>query len=426
MDYQNDETITSPRIVENVVSVGFPGFSNTDSSDYNSPSYDGSDAHVLSVCDNKRFPPELHQTLLEFVLAFLVEQPDDVIDYAVNHFTRLQEKRKNAGTAVSGVISEESGGEGGPSKIRDLAVRRQSVFAESYTPDDDDEGYEFIEKSPDQLERLWNSIKKLVIFRSLDKEERDQIMNAMFEKHVSQDQVIIQQGDDGDFFYVIESGKFKAVKDGIDVYFYNNTGIFGELALLYNTKRAASIIALSDGLLWALDRATFRRILFSGAFKKRKIYNDLLLSVPMFSVLTEYERMKVADALTTKYFNKGDIIMKQGDAADGMYFIEEGRVSIYKNRDDGRSDVLVGKVTKGQYFGELALLTKEHRRATVKADCDVKTAFIDKDSFERLLGKCVDVLAHGITDYNLKDPKLIEYLSISLVKMKANNDNEIK
>lgn len=66
---------------------------------------------------------------------------------------------------------------------------------------------------------------------------------------------------------------------------YENKGSFGELALLYNMPRAATIKAKSDGLLWAMDRQIFRRIVLKSAFKKRKMYEELIEVVPMLKTL---------------------------------------------------------------------------------------------------------------------------------------------
>lgn len=66
---------------------------------------------------------------------------------------------------------------------------------------------------------------------------------------------------------------------------YEHKGSFGELALLYNMPRAATIKAKSDGLLWAMDRQIFRRIVLKSAFKKRKMYEELIEVVPMLKTL---------------------------------------------------------------------------------------------------------------------------------------------
>lgn len=102
-------------------------------------------------------------------------------------------------------------------------------------------------------------------------------------------------------------------EDNKHVHTYENRGSFGELALLYNMPRAATIKAVSDGQLWALDRQTFRRILLKSAFRKRKMYEALINSVPMLVALQPYERMNLADALVPKCFSSGEQIIKQGN-----------------------------------------------------------------------------------------------------------------
>lgn len=64
--------------------------------------------------------------------------------------------------------------------------------------------------------------------------------------------------------------------------------------------RAATIKAIKEGSLWAMDRQTFRRIILKSAFKKRKMYEALIESVPMLKTLQPYERMNLADALVPR------------------------------------------------------------------------------------------------------------------------------
>ncbi|XP_029735197.1 cAMP-dependent protein kinase type II regulatory subunit isoform X3 [Aedes albopictus] len=290
--------------------------------------------------------------------------------------------------------------------VNRYASRRKSVFAETYDPeaDDDDDGARAIfPKTDEQRSRLCDSVKNILLFRSLDKEQMNEVLDAMFEKKVKAKDYIIKQGDDGDNFYVIESGIYKAYvgEDQKHIHTYDNSGSFGELALLYNMPRAATIQAETDGQLWAMDRQTFRRILLKSAFRKRKMYEALLDAVPMLKTLQSYERMNLADALIPKTFAKGERIIKQGDAADGMYFIEDGKVSIRIQQDAG--EVEISMLEKGQYFGELALVTHRPRAASAYAVDNVKVAFLQTDCFERLLGKVLDVMLRGMKHYRYVD-----------------------
>ncbi|XP_016968021.1 cAMP-dependent protein kinase type II regulatory subunit isoform X1 [Drosophila biarmipes] len=348
-------------------------------------------------------PEELKEVLLQFSISFLVEQPPDVIDYAVEYFTKLQAERPSVSHtdhSTDDQLSVNSQDADAEPPVM-ASSRRKSVFAEAYDPeaDDDDDGATAVfPKTDEQRARLVESVKNVLLFRSLEKEQMNQVLDAMFERKVQPGDYIIRQGDDGDNFYVIESGVYKVFINDKHINTYNHTGLFGELALLYNMPRAATVQAETSGLLWAMDRQTFRRILLKSAFRKRKMYEELLNSVPMLKALQNYERMNLADALVSKSYDSGERIIKQGDAADGMYFIEEGTVSVRMDQDD--AEVEISQLGKGQYFGELALVTHRPRAASVYATGGVvKLAFLDVKAFERLLGPCMDIMKRNIDDY---------------------------
>ncbi|CAH1266245.1 cAMP-dependent protein kinase type II-alpha regulatory subunit-like isoform X2 [Branchiostoma lanceolatum] len=295
-----------------------------------------------------------------------------------------------------------------PKRILDsYKRRRQSVCAERYDPDADDEDDDkkvVHPKSDLQRNRLAQAVANILLFKSLDPEQMQEVLDAMFERKVIPDEHVIDQGDDGDNFYVIDSGTYNIfVKiDGADKHVgsYDNTGSFGELALMYNTPRAATIVATSDGILWALDRQTFRRILLKNAYKKRKMFENLLDNVPMLKTLEQYERMKVADALMTQIFEDGEVIIRQGDSADCMYFVEDGVVRIaMKNKDDPDKELEVTRCKQGDYFGELALVTNNPRAASAYAVGKTKVARLDVHAFERLLGPCKELMKRNIELY---------------------------
>ncbi len=166
-------------------------------------------------------------------------------------------------------------------------------------------------------------------------------------------------------------------------------GSFGELALMYNAPRAATVIsAEASCLLWALDRITFRRILMDSTFQRRRLYESFLEEVPILSTLTKYERSKIADALETQKFPAGTTIIKEGDAGEAFYLLESGEAEAYKSDTEGP----VKDYQKGDYFGELALLNDAPRAASVVSKTEVKVATLGKDGFQRLLGPVESIM----------------------------------
>lgn len=284
--------------------------------------------------------------------------------------------------------------------------RRTSVSAESMAPTTDSNYVKVvIPKSAEQTSRIQASIKNNFLFRSCDEEQYSDVVAAMAEKRVATGEEVIKQGGVGDFFYVVEIGTLDVFvsRNGapmVKVTDYGPGGSFGELALMYNAPRAATVIASSDCVLWALDRVTFRRILMENTSRKRRMYEQFLEEVDLLSSLEVYERHKIADALESLQFNDGDVIIKQGDVGDNFYLLESGEVSITRTDEKGVVHQLPG-IKKGGYFGELALLNNEPRKASIIAKGKVKVATLGKKAFVRLLGPVVNIIRrNAASNYN--------------------------
>uniref|UniRef100_A0A9J7XA25 Protein kinase cAMP-dependent type II regulatory subunit beta n=2 Tax=Cyprinus carpio TaxID=7962 RepID=A0A9J7XA25_CYPCA len=380
-------------------------------------------------------PEGLTELLQSFTVEVLRNQPGDLLEFALQYFTRLKENETRggafgnelnsaarAGKAVNFIeeamqIDSENGEEEDDDDEEFVApvinrfVRRASVCAEAYNPDEDEEEREprvTYPKTDEQRQRLQEACKDILLFKNLDQEQMSQVLDAMFEKVVVTGEHIIDQDDDGDNFYVIERGTFDIMlkADGTTrtVGSYDNRGSFGELALMYNTPRAATIIATSSGALWCLDRLTFRRIIVRNNAKKRKMYEAFIGTLPLLTSLEVSERMKVVDVLSTKVYNSGEQIIAQGDLAESFYIVESGHVRITMKRSKSQNDtedeeVEIATCSRGQYFGELALVTNKPRAASAYAMDNVKCLVMDVQAFERLLGPCMDIMKRNIANY---------------------------
>lgn len=223
------------------------------------------------------------------------------------------------------------------------------------------------------------------------------VINSLEERSVKEGTEIIRQGDEGDYFYIVEEGTVEYFVDHQKVNTSGPGSSFGELALMYNSPRVATVMATSDCILWALDRITFRKILLGSSFKKRMMYDELLKSMPILKSLTTYDRAKLADALDTEFYEPGQVIVKEGDVGENFYLIEYGDCDVSK-KDQG----IVAHLKAHDYFGEVALLNDLPRQATVTARTKTKVATLGKSGFQRLLGPAVDVL-------KLNDPTHMEH-----------------
>lgn len=181
---------------------------------------------------------------------------------------------------------------------------------------------------------------------------------------------------------------------------YSQGDAFGELALLYNAPRAATIISKGSSVLWSVDRSTFNHIVKDAAAKKREFYEDFLSSVKILQNMELYERSKLSDGLKEESFGPGEYIIREGDSGDVFYFVESGEAIATKTIEAGKPPQQVMQYKKGDYFGERALLKNEPRAANIVAVTDVKVVFLDRHSFKRLLGPLEGILSRNMDIYN--------------------------
>jgi len=156
------------------------------------------------------------------------------------------------------------------------------------------------------------------MFTALEESELSIVVDAIEEVQAAPGTAIITEGDAGDCMYVLESGSLectKVFKKGdpptkLKVYVPGEG--FGELALLYNAPRAATITATEASVVWKLDRGTFNHIVKDAAQRKREKYDSFLQSVPILQSIDPYERSALGDAVREERFKKNEYIIRQG------------------------------------------------------------------------------------------------------------------
>ena len=290
-------------------------------------------------------------------------------------------------------------------KVKNNRAGRRGISAESYGKFNKKEDFKprFIQKTENQIVRIKGRILQSFLFNSLETSDLNIVIGAMEEKQFKQGESVIKQGDNGDCLYIVDSGELDCSKrfpDNPDVDKYLKTYVpgeaFGELALLYNAPRAATIKAKTDCVLWCLDRDTFNNIVKEGARLKREKYENFLKSVDILSTMDKYEISQVSEALRKCSFNAGEYIIRQGEVGDIFYIIEEGEATAFGSKE---SKIPEMNYTKGGYFGELALLRDQPRAANVKAKTDVKLLSLDRNSFKRVMGPIDEILKRNAEKY---------------------------
>ncbi|XP_034402701.1 cGMP-dependent protein kinase 1-like [Cyclopterus lumpus] len=216
------------------------------------------------------------------------------------------------------------------------------------------------------------------------------IMDCMHPTSLTKGCCVIQEGDDGSTVYVLEEGMVEVTKQGQKLCTIGQGTVFGELAILYNCTRTATVTALTDIKLWAIDRQGFQTIMMRTGLIKHSQYTDFLRSVPSFQELPEDVLSKLADVLEETHYSDCDYIIRQGATGDTFFIISEGQVKVSQQNSPSDEPLVVKTLTKGDWFGEQALKGEDVRTASVTAMGDVTCLVIDRELFKQLIGGLED------------------------------------
>ena len=230
-----------------------------------------------------------------------------------------------------------------------------------------------VAKSEEAKQAIREKLNMAFMFQTLTEGEKDIVIDAMEECKIAVNDVVIQEGDQGDCLYVIGSGTLSCSKifpgksDPTFLKAYQPGEAFGELALLYNAPRAATISANEECLLFKLDRDTFNHIVKDASSKRREKYESFLAQVPIFETMEPYERSKLADAFTELNVRAGEFIIREGEEGKELFLLQDGTAVATKTLNPGQAPEQVMEYRVGDYFGERALIKNEPRAANVVA-----------------------------------------------------------
>lgn len=181
---------------------------------------------------------------------------------------------------------------------------------------------------------------------------------------------------------------------------YNDQGV--EYWVRYYTDRFGARDGIDGGVrdrIWyAFSRAGIRfpvpqRVIHMNAVDEHSRERDIELKVDakesalgkidFLRVVSTEQRRELARLSHKRLFAAGEVVVRQGDTSDELFLILRGEVVVLVESDMTATEVT--RLGTGMFFGEMALVTGERRKATVRAARDCELLVIDHDAFERVL-----------------------------------------
>lgn len=236
----------------------------------------------------------------------------------------------------------------------------------------------------------------------MGEDQKQAIVENMHRITCKRGDVLITQGDSGAHVFILQVGLLQVDKNNKPVGRMGPGTVFGELAILYNSPRAATVTALEDCVLWVLDRFSFRKIARNIAETTIHKVMSFLAEVPLLRPLSESEREKIAEAVEEVFYPANTTVMCEGDDGDAMYILVKGALKAVKKNATTAGGVVKEYIEPGAYFGELALKDNGEgkRAASVITTTNTTLLKLNRDAFKLLLGPLDELLQKGADRYS--------------------------
>ncbi|RQM24575.1 hypothetical protein B5M09_004595 [Aphanomyces astaci] len=233
---------------------------------------------------------------------------------------------------------------------------------------------------------LYDIMIQVQLFANLSQSQQEQVLKALKPITFKDGETIVKQGDRGERFFMIAKGEAVVTKliDGKErmvTHLYAGH-YFGELALIYDDPRTASVgncvHAVGPGgveLLY-LTQKDFQQV--------GKVHLSLMLQqVPLLAHLSARDQDVVLTKLKPSNFGHGEYIVRQGEEGTRFYMITRGQAAVIET--DAGEDKELTRLYEGHVFGEMSLIYKEPRTASVVAVGPVKCLYLTKEDFDECL-----------------------------------------
>ena len=240
-------------------------------------------------------------------------------------------------------------------------------------------------------------IREIPLFSIYTDEELTGLMKAAELKSISAGEVIFHQGDPGDGFYIVYSGKIRMLKmDGekeVNLGVRTRGDHFGESALITDQSRNATARAVEESTLVSIDRDSFDHYIFSKPelreyFDKFIRYTSIHGFLKACTDLTSIPPKDLQDLvhhLKPEFYREGDVVFRQGAEPDKFYLIESGKLKVVRWED--KKQEVINFLREGDFFGEKALIEETRRYADVICLTDCHLFSLTREAFNELVVK---------------------------------------
>lgn len=262
------------------------------------------------------------------------------------------------------------------------------------------------------------NLPPIALLSELSTQAFARVLSAMKLVRKQPGETVISQGDAATAFYLIARGKaaVTAEQNGEKVHLADlgEGGLFGEMALVSDRPRGASVVTVDDCDILEFDGAALKALSAElttvatalSNFTRERLLTNLMKSSPLFAPLSDAQRVDLMTRFTAHAVTAGAPLINEGDAGRGLYVLLEGSADVW--RKDGGDKVLLATLQAGDVFGEISLVLEDTTTANVTAAQNGTVLFLARDLFAKLVETFPEIreYAEGLGDERMMDAAL--------------------
>jgi cAMP-dependent protein kinase regulator len=259
------------------------------------------------------------------------------------------------------------------------------------------------------------------LFSHLDEEAFIEVLMKLRLRRFADEEIIIREGERGESFFMIADGDVLVKRDiddddgGITLAHLHRGSVFGEMALISDEPRQASVVAKGDVDVLEMRRSDL--IVASAthngvseamkAFTRERFLRNLTATHPFFSGLSREERHGVMESFRIVTFVRGQEMIREGQVGPGLFLLLGGAASVSKMAAGER--IHLATLRGGDVCGEMSLIGDQPTQANVVADEDLEALFLAHDEFKATVRQHPELMRYlaGLTDERVRQNRAL-------------------
>jgi CRP-like cAMP-binding protein len=215
--------------------------------------------------------------------------------------------------------------------------------------------------------------------------------------------VVMRQGEVGDSLFLVASGELRVFVNTPDgpkdvAHLFENT-LFGEMALITDQPRTASVAVVGQADVIQVSKVTLRHVIAGvpsvrealDRFSRERLIKNILQTSPLFAPFTKSQQGELLRRFEGHEIEAGVDILREGERGQGLFLVLSGEVDVLTH---GTGAEPVARLHAGDVFGEMSLVTEHPISATVRAATPTTVLFLGREYVERLAEAVPEIEAY--------------------------------